>query len=159
MRKKNHALRVQAESWGDKVAGCWRYGHSYNEVSSWRTTEGRQKRPDGGQAKMRAETKPKKTRVDRKEVVRFHWICICLVFRGDPVWFRMIYRDISWYLMICDIISHIIRYHKIRSIEILYPYPERLGLISRYRIPSKFLSISKTIFCPVTCTKFDAPRE
>ena len=55
------------------------------------------KRPDGVQAKMRAETKPKKTRADHNEVVGFRWICIFLVFRGDPVWYRMIYRGISWY--------------------------------------------------------------
>ena len=88
-------------------------------VYSWWTTEGRQKRPDGRQAKMRSETKPKKTRVDHNEVVGFRWICVCLVFRRDPVWYRMIYRDMSWYH-----ISHIMRYHKIRYIEISYPYPD-----------------------------------
>ena len=34
------------------------------------------KRPDGRQAKMRAETKPKQTKVERNEVVGFSWICI-----------------------------------------------------------------------------------
>ena len=61
----------------------------------------------------------------------------------------MISHHISRYIY-RDIISHIMRYHKIRYIEILvsYPYPEILGLISRYRIPSKYSSIPKTIFCP-----------
>ena len=36
------------------------------------------------------------------------------------------------------------RYHKIRYIEILYPYLEFLGLISKYRIPSKYFSIPNT---------------
>ena len=49
----------QAEFWGDKVAVCWWYGQSY-DVSSWWTTEGRQKLLEGSQAKIRAETRPKK---------------------------------------------------------------------------------------------------
>ena len=64
-----YALREQAKSRGDKVAVCW-YGQSYDVSSLW-TTKGRRKNPDGGQAKMRAETKPKKTREDRNEVVGF----------------------------------------------------------------------------------------
>ena len=96
MKQNKHALREQAEPSGDKVAVCWRYGQTY-DVSSWWTAERRQKRPDWGTAKMTAATKPKKTRVDRNEVVGFSWICIYLVFRGDPVWYRMIYRDKLWY--------------------------------------------------------------
>ena len=46
-------------------------------------------------------------------------------------------------------ISDIVRYHKIRYIKILYPYPEFLELISRYRIPSKYSSIPNIFFCPL----------
>ena len=97
MKQNKHAFREQAESWGDKVAVCGWYGQSY-DLSSWWTTEWRQKMPDRGQAKMRAETKPKKTRVDRNEVVRFRWICIypwCFeVIRCCITWYIAIYRDI-----------------------------------------------------------------
>ena len=48
MKQDKRALREQAESWGDKVAVCWWYGQSYDDVSSCWTIEGRQKRPDGG---------------------------------------------------------------------------------------------------------------
>ena len=57
-KNKHYALREQAESQGDKVAVCW-YGQSY-DVSSWWTTKWRRKMLDAGQAKIRAETKPKK---------------------------------------------------------------------------------------------------
>ena len=63
-QKQSHMLREQAESWGDEVAVCWLYGQSY-DVSIWWTTEERRERPDGGQDKVRAETKPKKTKEDR----------------------------------------------------------------------------------------------
>ena len=129
--KKKHTcmLRELAESWRDKVAVCWWYGQSY-DVSSWWTTQGRQKWPDVRQAKMRAETKPKKTRVDRNEVVGFRWICIFLVYRGDPVWHRMTYRDVSWYLIPYHAISQDTIYRGIVSIsrffgtdiEISYPF-------------------------------------
>ena len=112
MKQNKHALREQAESWGDKVAVCWWYGQSYG-VSSWWTTERRQHIPDRGQAKTRAET-AEKTSVDHNEVVGFRWICIYLCF-------EVIRCDIAWYIAICrDITSHIMRYHKIRYIEILY---------------------------------------
>ena len=128
MKQNKHALREQAESWGDKVAVCRWYGQSY-DVSSWWTTERRQEMPDREPAKMRAETKPKKTRVYRNEVVGFRWICIYLVFRGDPVWYRMIYRDISWYDIPFHAISQDTIYRDIVSIsrffgtdiEISYP--------------------------------------
>ena len=96
---------------------------------------------------MRAETKPKKIRLDRNEVVGFRRICVCLVLevvRCDIAWCIAIYRDI---------ISHTMRHHKIRYIEISYPYPECLGRISRYRIPSKYFLIPNTIFCPVQSKK------
>ena len=68
----------------------------------------------------------------------------------------MISHDMSRYR---HIISHIMRYHKIQYIEILYPYPVFLELISGYLIPPKNFSIPDTIFCPVRCTKFGGPRE
>ena len=84
------------------------------------------------------------------------WVFVEFVF----TWCVEVIRcDIAWYIAIYrDIISHIMRYHKIRYIEILYPYPEILGLISRYRIPSKYPLIPKTFFAH-RCTKFGAPRE
>ena len=137
-QKQTYMLREQTESRRDKVAVCWWNGQSY-DVSIWWTTEARRERPDGRQAKMRADTKPKKTREDRNEVVGFHWIGICLVFRGNPVWYR-----VAIYIVISYEVSHIMRYHKIRYIEIAYPYSEFLGLISKYRIPSKYFSIPNT---------------
>ena len=139
MKQNKHALREQAESWGDKVAVCWWYGQSYG-VSSWWTTERRQHIPDRGQAKTRAET-AEKTSVDHNEVVGFRWICIYLCF-------EVIRCDIAWYIAICrDIILHIMRYHKIRYIEILYPYLEFLGLMSRIvsrRNISRYRTLSST---------------
>ena len=143
MKQNKHALREQAESWGDKVAVCRWYGQSY-DVSSWWTTERRQEMPDREPAKMRAETKPKKTRVYRNEVVGFRWLCIYLVFRGDPVWYRMIYRDISWYHIPYHAISQDTIYWDIVSISRFF-----FGLISRYLIPSKYSWIPNTIFCPL----------
>ena len=73
-------------------------------------------RPADGQQKddkiVQTEDKPrlgqrqsrKKQRVDRNEVVDLRWISICLVFRGDSVWYRMINRHISW----CHIPYHAI---------------------------------------------------
>ena len=65
---------------------------------------------------MTAETKPKKTRVDHDEVVGF----VEFVF----AWcFDVVRCDIARYIAIYRvIISHIIRCHKIRYIEILYRY-------------------------------------
>ena len=150
MKQNKHALREQGESWENTVAGCWWYGQSYDDVSSWWTREGRQKRPDGAQAKMRAETKPEKTRVDHNKVVGFRWICIYLVFRGDPVWYRTICRDISWYHIPYHSVSQDTIYRDIRptsrffgtDIEISYPV-------------EIFLDIER-IFCPARCTKFSA---
>ena len=90
---------------------------------------------------MRAETKPIKTGVDRNHVVGFRWIC--------NAWcFEVIRCDIAWYIAICrDIILHIMRYHKIRYIEILYPYLEFLGLMSRIvsrRNISRYRTLSST---------------
>ena len=144
-------MRSGTESWGDKVV-CWWYGQS-NDVSSWWTRKGRQKGPDGREAKMKAETKPKKTRVDRNEVVVFRWICICLVFRGNPMWYRMIHRDISLYHIPNHAISQDTMCRDIVSISRMF------GLISRYRIPSKYFSIPNTIFCPVRCTKFGVVHQ
>ena len=76
---------------------------------------------------MRAETESRQARVDRNEVLSLSWNFVCLVFRGDPVWYRIICRDYR------DIIFRIVRYHQIRHIGISYPYPECWGLTSRYR--------------------------
>ena len=83
-----------------------------------------------------------------------------LYLPGISRWSRVISHDLlSRYIVISYEVSHIMRYHKIWYIEILYPYPEFLGLISRYRIPWKYFSIPNTLFCPVKCTKFGEPRE
>ena len=59
---------------------------------------------------------------------------------------RCVWYD--WYIAIYrNIMPRITRYHKIRYIGISYPYPEFLGLIWRYRIPSKYFSIPNSIVC------------
>ena len=95
--KKKHALRQQADSWGDKVALClvvrsvlWRV----QLVDNRRTTEETRRTTSQDEGRHQGG---KKKRVNRNEVMGFRWICICLVFRGDPVRYRMIYRDICWY--------------------------------------------------------------
>ena len=120
------------------------YGQSCKyDVSSWWTTEGRQTRPDVRQAKKRTHTMSQKQIVDRSKVVVF----VEVVF----AWcFGVIRCDVAWYIAIDrDIISHIMRYHEIRYIEMSHPYPEFWGLISRYRdivrIPSKHFSIPNTV--------------
>ena len=148
-----HALREQAESGGDKVAVCWWYGQFY-DVSSWWTAEERQK-GQTNTANMRAEIKPKKTRADRNEVVVFvefgfvtgvsRWSDVCDIARNIAI-----YRDIM---------SRIMRYHKIRYIEISYhiyipSFWDWYGdIVSR-----RFLD-TEHYFLPVRCTKLSAPRE
>ena len=97
---------------------------------------------------MRAETKPKKRRVDRNEVVFFveiGFICAWCFEVIWCVWYRKVCRDISW---------HHVRYHAISQgtvyrdiVQVSYLYPEFLGLMWRYRIPWIYFSISNTIFC------------
>ena len=124
-------------------------------MSSWWTTEIRQEMPDRGQAKMRAETKPKKTRVDRNEVVGFRWICIYLVFRGDPVWYRMIYRDISWYHIPYHAISQDTIYRDTRIVSI----SRNFGTDIEISYPVQIFLDTEDHFLPTTrCTKFGAPR-
>ena len=114
MRENKHALREQAESSGDKVAVCWWYGQSY-DVSSWWATEGRQKRPDGRQAKMRAET----TEKNKSRPQRGGGFSLNLDLPGVLRWSGVC--DIAWYIAIYrDIMPRIMRYHKIRHIEISY---------------------------------------
>ena len=76
--------------------------------------------------------KAEKTRVDRHEVVRFRWICVCLVLRGDPVWYRMICRDIVIsYPISCDITRYnISRY----CIHIPYFWNWYRDILSRRKI-------------------------
>ena len=95
-----HALREQAESGSDKVAVCWRYGESY-DVSSWWTAEN-DRNCHTNTAKMKAETKPKKTRVDRTK----WWVIIELGFvqgvsRWSGAWYRKIrYIEILYHIYI-----------------------------------------------------------
>ena len=154
-QNKHHALREQAESWADKVAVYW-HGQSY-DVSIWWTTERRRRRPDGGQAKMRAETAEK----NKSRSQRGGGFSLNLYLPGVSKWSGVISHDMSRHIVISYFeVFHLMRYHKIRYIEILYyPYPEFLGLISRYRMPLKYFSIPKTIFCPLRCSKFGAPES
>ena len=130
--KNIHALREQPKTRIDKVAGffCWWCCQSY-DVSRWWTTEGRQKKRDGRKTSQEEgrDKEPKKT-VDRN-------VCLC---------FRVIRCDIALYIAIYrDIISHIMRYHKIRYVKSMsYPYPEFWGLIWRYRISPKDFLIPNT---------------
>ena len=157
--KNEKKKRACAQGPGRVRRGHWLYGQSYY-VSSWWTAEERQK----GQtttAKTRAETRPKKARADRNEVVGFRWIWIylCLVFRGDLV--CVISQGISRYIVTsCPVSCGITRYGISRYRIISMLYPDFLGLIWRCRIPSIDFSIPNTIFCQlVRCTKLGAPRE
>ena len=88
------------------------------------------------QGKGRDEAKKNKSRPRRGS--GFSLNLYFLVFRGDPVWYCMIFRDISRYH------APNMRYYMIRYIEIEYPHPEFWGLTSRYRIPSIYLSLPTT---------------
>ena len=115
MKKIKHAC---AQGPGRVRRGHWLYGQSYY-VSRWWTAEERQK----GQtttAKTRAETRPKKARADRNEVVGFRWIWIylCLVFRGDLV--CVISQRISRYIVTSCPVSCDIRKYLVRYVEISY---------------------------------------
>ena len=73
-------------------------------------------RPADGQQKddkiVQTEDKPrlgqrqsrKKQRVDRNEVVDLRWISICLVFRGDSVWYRTSLYHIPYHAISQDTI-------------------------------------------------------
>ena len=122
--------------------------------------DGQQKNDKKGQAntaKMWAETKPKKLRVDRNEVVGLRWIWICAWCCEVIwcVWYRKIYHDTSCHYVPYHAISQDTAYRDILS----YLHPEFLGLIWRYRIPSIYFSIPITKFLPVRCTRFGAPRK
>ena len=76
-------------------------------------------------AKMKTDTKPKETRLDRNDVVGFRWIWICVwcfeMIWG--VWYRNIHSDISWHHVIAiyrETMSRVMRYHKISHIDISY---------------------------------------
>ena len=91
------------------------------------------------EAKMRAETKPKKTREHRNEVVCFRSICIGLVFRGDPVWHRIaIYIVVS-----CPISCDITRYD-ISSINCIH-IPNFWGWY-RDIVSRRYISRWRTLF-------------
>ena len=74
--------------------------------------DGQQKDDKKGQTEDKprwGRRQPKKTRVDRNEVVVFRWIWIYLVFWGDPV--CVISHDISRYIVIlCPVSCDITRY-------------------------------------------------
>ena len=114
MKQNKHVLREQAESSGDNVFVCWWYGQSH-DVSSWWTTERRQKIPDRGQAKIRAKTKPKKKSV----LQRSGGFSLNLYLPGVSRWSGVISHDISRYIVIsypisCDITRYDISRYCIR---------------------------------------------
>ena len=101
------------------------------------------------------------SRKEQEQTATRWWVSLNLYLPGVPKWSGVISHDMSRYIVMSYFeVFYIMRYHKIRYIEILYyPYPEFLGLISRYRTPSKYFSIPNTIFCPVRCSKFGAPES
>ena len=107
---------------------------------------GRQKRPDGRQAKMRGETNAKKT-IDRHEAVGFRWISICVVnskWCGVPGYVC----DIAWHIVICrDIMPRIMRYHK------------NLGTDMEVSYLVEIFIDTEAYFLPARCTKLGAPSE
>ena len=136
MKQNKHALREQAEAWGDKFAVCWWYGQSY-DVSSWWTIERRRRRPDGGQAKMRAETAEN----NKSRPQRGGGFSLNLYLPGVSRWSGVISHDISRYIVISYSIScDVTRYDISRYCIILIPnfwdwYRDiaRRRNISRYR--------------------------
>ena len=150
-----HALREQAESGGDKVAVCGWYVPPY-DVSSWWTAEEGQKRPD--EQSQDEGTKPKKTRVDRDEVVGFFRIFIC-AWCFEVI--RCVLHHKVWVAIYRDIMSRIMRYHKIRYIEISYHIYIPIFLNCYGDIVSRRInfSIPNTIFCQLGAPKHDAARE
>ena len=141
-----HALREYAESGEDKVGFvCWWYGQTY-DVSSWWTSEEQQKRRDEHSQDEGRDKAEKIKSIDRNDVVGFRWIWICAwCFEVICcVWYRKIHRDISW---------HHVPHHAISQDTVCrdivpgvsYIYPEFVGLIWRYRIPSIYFSIRNLV--------------
>ena len=96
------------------------------------TAERRQKRRDGRKTshedgKHRAQTNSRQQRVCR---------LVCLLFRGDPVWYRMIYREIA------HIPYHAISQDTIRRDIVRASIPRTLrndtGIVSRRNIVSRY---------------------
>ena len=101
------------------------------------------KRPDGRQAKTRAETAEK----NNGRPQRGGGVSLNLYLPGVSRWSGVC--NIDWYIAIYrDIMPRIMRHHKIWYIEISYPYPEFSGPIWRFRtsITSKYLSTPNAIF-------------
>ena len=123
------------------------YGQSY-DVSSWWTTEERQKRPDEhsqDEGRDKAEKKKKSRPQGGGGFSLSLYLCAWCFEVIWCVWYRKVCRDISW---------HHVRYHAISQgtvyrdiVQVSYLYPEFLGLMWRYRIPWIYFSISNTIFC------------
>ena len=112
--ENKHALREQAESWGDKDAVCWWYGQSYDG----RQNGDKKARRKTSQNEGRDKAEKSKSRLQRGG----GFLLNLFVFAWG---FEVIRCDIAWYMAIYrDIISHTMRYHKMRYIEISYPYPE-----------------------------------
>ena len=87
------------------------------------------------------------------------WLSLNLYLPVVSRWTGVISHDISRHIVILYSISCGITRYDVPGIEILYPYPDFFGLISRYRIPSKYFSIPNAIFCPVRCPNFWCTRE
>ena len=98
--------------------------------------------------------KAEKTGVDRNEVVGFRWICICVVFRGDPVSYRMIYRDISWSHIPYHVISQDTTYRDVVSISRIFRTNIEISYLVELFLDTE--RIPNTIFCPARCSKYGA---
>ena len=113
-QKQTCSLREQAKSGEDEVVVCWWYGQSYDvsKFSSRTTKKAKRTQPRWGQRQ------PKKTSLKSRPQRGGGFslnLDLCLVFRSDLV------CDIARFIAIYhDIMSRIMRYHKIRYIEISY---------------------------------------
>ena len=91
-----------------------------------RTTKGQTEDEPGWGQRQRPEKN--KSRPHRGGGFSLKFSCVCLVFRGDSVWYRIIYRDISWYNIPYHAISQDTRYRDIVSTSRI------CGLISIYHV-------------------------
>ena len=100
MKQNKHALREQAEAWGDKFAVCWWYGQSY-DVSRWWTTERRQK--------CQTEDKPRwgqrQAEKNKSRPQRGGGFSLNLYLPGVSRWSGVIPHGISRYIVISYSIS------------------------------------------------------
>ena len=111
--------------------------------------DGQQTVDEKGQTEDKPRWGQRQSRKKQEQTTTRWWVFVEFVLAWCVEGIRC---DIAWYIAVYrDIIAHIKRYHKIRYIEVLHPYPEFLGVTSRYRIPWKYFSI------PVSYTHLTLP--